>query len=619
MLHTPSAPAASPALARDTPTTPASPSPPRPRPAWTFGPELREGGARFRLFAPDAAEVVLELEAGGRRPMAHGPHGMFERFAPGVAPGARYRFEVAGRPVPDPASRMQADDAEGWSVLAAPPGAVPAPLTRPWTEAVIAEVHVGAATPEGTFRALIERLDHYRDAGFTVLELMPVADFPGRRNWGYDGVLLYAPDRAYGTPDDLRALIKAAHARGLSMMLDVVYNHFGPSGNDLPLYAKSFFRDDIATPWGAAINLDDARVRAFFAENAAYWLAEFGFDGLRLDAVHALPAGPAERLLGEIAAGCRAVRPDAFLVLENHDNDARWLGDGGRLFTAQWNDDWHHAFHVIATGEHTGYYAPYAVDPVAAAGRALAEGFVFQGEAFPDAAGVPRGSPSAHLPPDAFVVFAQNHDQIGNRPLGERLTGKLAPERLAMLRFVVMLSPSIPLLFMGEEALLPTPFPYFCDFAGDLAHAVRAGRQAEFADFFAAHGAASFPDPMADETFASAKLHPADFSSPQAQAHLRAFRDLAEKRRSLVLPLTASRFLESRSARAGDALAVTWRFAAGTLVLVLNTGARPTSLAPPEGCAGRGPDACAGPVAEGQDGRLALPPFCAALWSLAAA
>lgn len=613
MLHTPSVSAASAVLAPGTPT------PPPHLPAWSFGPELKEGGARFRLFAPDVAEVVLELEAGGRRPMAHGPHGMFERFVPGVAPGARYRFEVAGRPVADPASRMQADDAQGWSVLTAPPGAVPAPLARPWTQAVIAEVHVGAATPEGTFRALIDRLDHYRDAGFTVLELMPVADFPGRRNWGYDGVLLYAPDRAYGTPDDLRALITAAHDRGLCMMLDVVYNHFGPSGNDLPLYAKSFFRDDITTPWGAAINLDDARVRAFFAENAAYWLAEFGFDGLRLDAVHAFPTAPSERLLGEIAAGCRAVRPDAFLVLENHENDTRWLGKDGGLFTAQWNDDWHHAFHVIATGEHTGYYAPYAVDPVAAAGRALAEGFVFQGEPFPDPAGLPRGTPSAHLPPDAFVVFAQNHDQIGNRPLGERLTGKLAPERLAMLRFVVMLSPSIPLLFMGEEALLPTPFPFFCDFEGELADAVRAGRRAEFADFFAAHGAASFPDPLADETFQSAKLHPDDFSSPQAQEHLRAFRDLAGLRRSLVWPLTASPFLESGIARVDDALAVTWRFAAGTLVLALNAGGQPASLAPPEGCAGRDPDACLGSIAHGAYGHLILPPFCAALWSLAAA
>lgn len=588
-------------------------------PAWTFGPQVTASGARFRLFAPDAAEVVLELEDGGRRPMAHGPHGMFACFVPGVAPGARYRFEVAGRPVPDPASRMQADDAGGWSVLMAPPTAGPAPLARPWTEAVIAEVHVGAATPEGTFRALIERLDHYRDAGFTVLELMPVADFPGARNWGYDGVLLYAPDRAYGTPDDLRALIKAAHARGLSMMLDVVYNHFGPSGNDLPLYAKSFFRDDIATPWGAAINLDDPRVRAFFAENAAYWLAEFGFDGLRLDAVHAFPTPPSERLLEEIAAGCRAVRPDAYLVLENHDNDARWMEVDRRLFTAQWNDDWHHAFHVLATGETTGYYAPYAADPVAAAGRALAEGFVFQGEPYPDAGGLPRGSPSAHLPPDAFVVFAQNHDQIGNRPLGERLASTLPAERLALLRFVVMLSPAIPLLFMGEEALLPTPFPFFCDFEGDLADAVRNGRRAEFAAFFAAHGTALFPDPLADQTFASAKLDPADFATEEARAQLGAFRDLAALRRSLVWPLTAGRYEGSRLERAGDVLALTWRFAAGPLVMVLNAGAHPTSLAPPEGCAGRTPDAALGAVVEGADGRLTLPPFCAALWSRAAA
>ncbi len=592
-------------------------TPPSPAPAWTFGPEWDATGARFRLFAPDAAEVMLELDGAGFLPMAHGPHGMFERFVPDVQPGTRYRFEVQGRAVPDPASRMQAEDADGWSVLTAPP-TVPAPLVRPWTEAVIAEIHVGTATPEGTFRALIDRLDHYRDAGFTVLELMPVADFPGRRNWGYDGVLLYAPDRAYGTPDDLRALIDAAHGRGLSMMLDVVYNHFGPSGNYLPLYAKSFFRQDIATPWGAAINLDDARVRAFFSENAAYWLSEFGFDGLRLDAVHALATSSAGRLLEEIAQACRTVRPDAYLVLENHDNAAHWMeGDRG-LFTAQWNDDWHHAFHVIATGEGTGYYAPYAADPVAAAGRALAEGFVFQGEPYPDASGPPRGAPSTHLPPDAFVVFAQNHDHIGNRPLGDRLAGTQPPERLALLRFVVMLSPAIPLLFQGEEALLPTPFPFFCDFEGDLADAVRKGRRGEFADFFAAHGTALFPDPLADQTFQSAKLTPAGFATEDARAHLRAFRDLAALRRSLVWPLTASPYRDSRLERAGDVLAVTWRFEAGDLVLVLNAGAHHASLARPEGCAGRAPDAALGAVADRADAHLALAPFSAALWSLEA-
>ncbi|ADH91452.1 malto-oligosyltrehalose trehalohydrolase [Ancylobacter novellus DSM 506] len=588
-------------------------------PAHRFGPELTAQGARFRLFAPDARAVELEIEGGGRHVRQRGDDGFFAVEVSDAAPGTRYRFNIDGRAVPDPASRMQAEDADGWSVLTAPPAALPRPWSRPWHEAVIAEVHVGTATPEGTFRSLVDRLDHYRDAGFTVIELMPVADFPGARNWGYDGVLLYAPDRAYGTPDDLRALIDAAHERGLGMMLDVVYNHFGPSGNYLPLYASAFFRQNLTTPWGPAIDLENETVRAFFTGNAAYWLADFGFDGLRFDAVHALATKGAETFLHEIAEACRAVRPDAFLVLENHDNVAGWMTRGERLFTAQWNDDWHHALHVLATGERAGYYAPYADDAVAAAGRALSEGFVFQGEPYPDADGPPRGAPSGELPPDAFVSFVQNHDHIGNRPLGDRLAASLAPERLAFLRFVLMLSPEIPLLFMGEEALLRTPFPFFCDLKGEFAEAVRKGRRSEFADFFDAHGEASFPDPLAEATFIFAKLKPEDFATPQARAELDAFRRLVEQRSKLVWPLTGSHYLGAEHTRAQDALRIAWRFQAGTLVMALNAGTQAVTLDPPTGIAGMPAAASIGAVTHEADGRLALGPFAAAVWSLASA
>lgn len=586
-------------------------------PAHRFGPELTAQGARFRLFAPDARAVELEIEGGGQHVMQPGDNGFFAVEVSDVAPGTLYRFSIGGQAVPDPASRMQAEDADGWSVLTARPANLPPSWSRPWREAVIAEVHVGTATPEGTFRALIDRLDHYREAGFTVIELMPVADFPGQRNWGYDGVLLYAPDRAYGTPDDLRALIDAAHEHGLGMMLDVVYNHFGPSGNFLPLYASSFFRQDISTPWGPAIDLENETVRAFFTGNSAYWLADFGFDGLRFDAVHALATEGAESFLREIAQACRAVRPNAFLVLENHDNVAGWMTRGERLFTAQWNDDWHHALHVLTTGERTGYYAPYADDAVAAAGRALAEGFVFQGEPYPDADGPPRGAPSVELPPDAFVSFVQNHDHIGNRPLGDRLAASLAPERLAFLRFVLMLSPEIPLLFQGEEALLRTPFPFFCDFEGELAEAVRKGRRSEFAEFFDAHGEVSFPDPLAETTFISAKLKPEDFSAPQARTELDAFRRLAEQRSKLVWPLAGSRYLGAENNRTGDALRVAWRFQAGTLVMVLNAGTKTVNLDAPTGIAGMPVAASIGAVTHEAGGRLALGSFAAAVWSLA--
>ncbi|WP_371347745.1 malto-oligosyltrehalose trehalohydrolase [Ancylobacter sp. IITR112] len=588
----------------------------------TFGPLIDGNMTRFRLYAPEAGDVALEMDGAAPVAMVKGADGFFTAALDAIAPGTRYRFRVGegegAVAVPDPASRGQAEDADGWSLTPAPARPqVPGP-SRPWHEAIIAELHVGTATPEGTFRALIDRLDHYRDAGFTVIELMPVADFAGRRNWGYDGVLLYAPDTAYGTPDDLRALIDAAHERGLGMMLDVVYNHFGPSGNYLPLYAKSFFRDDIDTPWGPAIDLENPVVRAFFSENAAYWIAEFGFDGLRFDAVHALATKGAETFLREIAAACRAVKPDAWLVLENHDNIAGWMTRDDRLYDAQWNDDWHHAFHVLASGERTGYYAPYADDAVAAAGRALSEGFVFQGEPYPGAGGHPRGTVSTELAPDAFVAFAQNHDHIGNRPLGDRLAASLPPERLAFLRFVLMLSPAIPLLFQGEEALLSQPFPFFCDFEGELAEAVRQGRRSEFADFFDAHGD-SFPDPLSEATFISAKLKAEDLRTPQARAELDILRRLADERRKLVWPLAASGYRGSDLSRTGEALRVAWHFTSGTLVMVLNGGHSPVTLDPMTGIAGMPVGASTGGVLHEAEGKLTLGPFAAAVWSLAPA
>ena len=590
-------------------------------PACRFGPELLAEATRFRLYAPDAPAVDLEIDGADPQSMQRGADGFFHLDVAEARPGTRYRFRVEGQPVPDPASRRQAEDADGWSVLVDPFSARSCPRSphtpRPWHEAVIAEVHVGTATPEGTFRALIDRLDHYVAAGFTVIELMPVADFAGRRNWGYDGVLFYAPDTAYGTPEDLRALIDAAHERGLGMMLDVVYNHFGPSGNYLPLYAKSFFREDVSTPWGPAIDLGNPTVRAFFTENAAYWLGAFGFDGLRFDAVHALATESAETFLRELALACRAVRPEAWLVLENHDNIAEWLLRGeDHLYTAQWNDDWHHAFHVLATGETGGYYAPYAADPPAAASRALTEGFVFQGEAYPDPQGKPRGTLSAGLPPDAFVSFVQNHDHIGNRALGDRLAGTLEPSRLAFLRFVLLLSPAVPMLFQGEEALLAKPFPFFCDFEGDLAEAVRTGRRQEFPDFFRDHASSEFPDPLDEATFRSAVLEPADFETPPARAELEAFRTLTELRRRLVWPLAESGYHSARATRNGDAIAVAWRFEAGTLVMALNPGSVPATLPQPAGTETRPPAASIGKVEPGEQAILKLAPFSAALWSL---
>src|SRR5262249_34307849 len=324
--------------------------------------------------------------------------------------------------------------------------------------------------------------------------------FPGRRNWGYDGVLPFAPAAAYGTPDDLKALVDAAHGYGLVMFLDVVYNHFGPDGNYLAAYAPQFFRNDISTPWGPAIDFRQPEVRRFFIENALYWLMEFRFDGLRFDAVHAISEPD---WLDEMAAQVRATVErgrHARLGLAHAGNAASPLaGD----FDAQWNDDGHHALHVLLTGEHDGYYADYADGPASRLARVLAEGFAYQGEPSRHRGGKPRGTPSGHLPPTAFVLFLQNHDQIGNRALGERLTALADPAALEAAIALLLLCPQIPLLFMGEEVASPSPFLFFTDHNEELAAAVRAGRRREFASFtsFLARRGSVLPDPNAIETF----------------------------------------------------------------------------------------------------------------------
>ena len=386
-----------------------------------FGPVVTADGVRFRLWAPKQRAPQVEIEGKNPHPLAPAGEGWFEAMLP-VGVGTRYRFRLDdGHAVPDPASRYQPEDVHGFSEVI--DAAYPWKTDwrgRPWEEAVLYELHVGTFTPEGTFAAAAARLDHLAGLGVTAIQVMPVADFPGRRNWGYDGVLPYAPDASYGRPEAFCAFVEAAHARGLMVMLDVVYNHLGPDGNYLPLYAD-IFTDRHRTPWGDAVNFDDegsAAVRDFVVENALYWLDSFRLDGLRLDAVHEIRDHSDEHVLAEIARRCRAEIADrpVHLVLENEHNDpdllARGPEGGVGMFTAQWDDDVHHVLHTALTGESSGYYADYQGDAVRAA-RALAEGFAFQGEMMPYR-GSPRGAPSAHLPPTAFIAFLQNHDQIGN-------------------------------------------------------------------------------------------------------------------------------------------------------------------------------------------------------------
>jgi malto-oligosyltrehalose trehalohydrolase len=494
--------------------------------AMPFGSTLRPDGVLFRLWAPDAAHVELDLEHAGSRtlvPMAALGEGWYERMESGARAGSRYRYRIDRRTeVPDPASRYQPQDVHGPSEVIDPGNYKWRDAVwrgRPWHEAVVYELHVGAFTREGTFASAAQRLEYLRDLEVTVVELMPLADFPGARNWGYDGVLPYAPDSRYGRPDDLKRLIDHAHALGLAVMLDVVHNHFGPDGNYLHVYARDhFFSKRHQTPWGAAINFDGAGsrvVRDFFIHNALYWLEEFHFDGLRLDAVHAICDDSDPDILMELAEAVRGGpgrERHVHLVLENDDNTARYLTDaasgsrGG--YDAQWNDDAHHAFHVVLTGESDGYYADYADEPKRHLGRTLTEGFAYQGE-LSRYRKAPRGEPSCHLPPTAFVAFLQNHDQVGNRAHGERLTVLTGSEAVRAGLALLLLAPSIPLLFMGEEFGCTQPFPFFCDFGGDLARAVTNGRRKEFASFarFSDPGAIdAIPDPNAPSTFTMAVL-----------------------------------------------------------------------------------------------------------------
>jgi malto-oligosyltrehalose trehalohydrolase len=556
-----------------------------------FGAEYDSGATAFRLWAPAARSVALVLDE-GELSLALRDGGWFERRVDAVAAGTRYGFRIDGdRIVPDPASRANPDGVHARSVVVDPAAYAWNDASwrgRLWHEAVVYETHVGTFTPAGTFAAAIEHLDELADLGVTAVELMPLAAFPGARNWGYDGVLPFAPAASYGTPDDLKRLIDAAHARGLMMLLDVVYNHFGPEGNYLHVYAPQFFNPKHRTPWGAAINFDgdaSATVREFFVHNALYWLEEFHFDGLRLDAVDAIADGSTPDFVTELAMRVR----EAFagrhvhLVLENDRNDAHYLrrDRAGHpvLATAQWNDDVHHALHAIATGEHGGYYGDYP-HPVECFARALAEGFVYQGQPSAYRGGVARGEPSGDLPPVAFVSFAQNHDQVGNRALGERLSALADAQLLRTLVGCLLLAPQVPMLFMGEEFAARTPFLFFCDFGPELAEAVTRGRREEFARFprFRASGAQAIPDPNAETTFASSKLDRADAVSPAGAACRAFYRRCLALRREHVMPLLPDVESGGSFHVEGDELVrVEWRAGAARLHLVANLSTRSRS------------------------------------------
>jgi maltooligosyltrehalose trehalohydrolase len=530
-----------------------------------YGAALSADGetTRFRLWAPGAATVQLVIDGQQALSMNDAGGGWHELTTPARA-GTRYQFVLPdGLTVPDPASRAQQDgDVHGWSVVVDPSSYEWKHddwTGRPWHETVLYEVHAGVM---GGFAGVAAELPRLARLGITAVELMPIAEFPGERNWGYDGVLPYAPAAAYGSADELKSLIDQAHGLGLMVFLDVVYNHFGPDGAYLHAYSPEFFNEEAHTPWGAAIDVGVPDVGDYFLHNALYWLNEFRFDGLRFDAVHSIRNDQWLRSLApRIRAGVAAGR-HVHLVLENEANQASLLAAG--VFDAQWNDDFHNAAHVLLTGENDGYYASYASDPMSLFVRCLGEGFAYQGE---EMEGKARGEPSKHLSPLRFVNFLQNHDQVGNRAHGERLSVLADPEALAAATALHLLSPFVPLIFMGEERGSRQPFLFFTDHqTEELRKAVREGRRREFARFEKYGDHVQVPDPNERQTF--------DDSLPgdgDAKVEARVARLLQLRHEWLVPALPAASSLGAQAL--GDrALAARWMLGARRLVILCNLG-----------------------------------------------
>lgn len=579
---------------------------PAPPPAPTVGAWVVEGAVRFRVWAPDAEAVDLVLEggpddAGASRTetMARRVDGRWEQVLAEVEPGQRYRYRLdGGDALPDPSSFAQPEGVHGPSAVVDPAfawtdaGFSPPPLER----SVLYELHVGTFTPEGTFDAVVPHLDRLAELGVTTVELLPVAQFPGGRNWGYDGVFPSAAQDTYGGLEGLRRLVDAAHARGLAVCLDVVHNHLGPEGNVLGRYGP-YFTDRYRTPWGDALNFDGAgadRVRELFVESARFWFHHAHVDAFRLDAVHAIVDATAwpyvEQLTGSLHQAAAESRRSVLVVAESASNDPRLVRAaeaGGWGLDAQWNDDLHHALHVALTGEGDGYYADFR--GVADLPRAVEGGFVYRGE-HSVSRGHRHGHPGPGIDPGRAVVFSANHDQVGNRLAGDRLSAQVDPARFRVAAAAVVLSPSIPLLFMGDEHAEPAPFPYFVSHTDpDLVEAVRRGRAEEFAAF--AKGATP-PDPQAEETFRSAVLdHQAARTGEHEvvwrfhQALLRLRRELRPQERG---------HLEALADPDAETLAVRWTGRPGQpdLALLVAFADGPSTLAvppAPEGLTGAAP------------------------------
>ncbi|WP_163267714.1 malto-oligosyltrehalose trehalohydrolase [Chelativorans alearense] len=556
------------------------------KPDYHWGAHLNDdGSAVFRLWAPPLDQLLLKVAQMPERSMDRRADGWFELTVDGLGDGTQYQFVLpGGMTVPDPASRAQASGVHGPSLLVSSDydWKMPDWKGRPWNEAVVYELHPGTFAPPGGFEGIRRKLDYLAGIGFTAIEIMPVAEFSGTRGWGYDGVLPYCPHAAYGGVAGLKRLVDAAHERRLMVILDVVYNHFGPDGNYLGVYAPEFFDPERQTPWGPGIRFEAPAVRDFFLDNPIYWLKEFRVDGLRFDAIDQIKDQSETPILVEMARRIRERFGDREIHLMTED-ERNIVGlhpyneeNRPTLFTAEWNDDFHHAAHCIATGEDAGYYAGFADDAVGHLARALAEGFSYQGEPYAPHEGWPRGQPSTGQPPVAFVNFLQNHDQIGNRVFGERLTTLADEETVELLTAVLLLNPQIPLVFMGEEYGETTPFLFFADFQDALAKAVREGRRREFAAFhnFGEENAGHIPDPNALSTLEASALRWEHAGTEAGKRRLALFRRLLETRNTYIVPLLPA----IKSMRGGaqrlsrSAFVVGWPAGGSLLLMAANFG-----------------------------------------------
>lgn len=499
-------------------------------------------GIHFSVWAPEKRSVEVVLESSGdATSMQPTTNGFFEAYVEALAPGARYRYRVDGEQLfPDPASRFQPEGVHG-------PSQIVDPSSYRWTddgwsgvpldEMVMYELHIGTFTPEGTFHGTRERLPYLRDLGINAIELMPVADFPGRWNWGYDHAALFAPSRAYGEPDDLRRLVDAAHGLGMAVILDVIYNHFGPDGAYAAAFAP-FFTDKHHTPWGMAINLDDRHsrgVRDFFIDNARHWLDEYHIDGLRLDATHALIDDSETHFLAELSDAVKAIEagPRRYLIAEDHRNlntVIRPRVERGYGIDGVWADDLHHLIRNRTAGDREAYYANFDGATTEDIARTIRRGWFYEGQPA-RTTGRPRGTDPTGLRLEQFVVFVQNHDQVGNRPLGNRLSDDIPLNLYRAVSALLLFLPETPLLFMGQEWAATSPFLFFTDHNEQLGKAVTKGRRQEFKEFKGFDG--EVPDPQAPSTFERSRLRWSELEQDPHRGVLAMYRDLLARRGDL--------------------------------------------------------------------------------------